>query len=277
MAVAADLDGDGDSDLGVGFSGIASPTLLLGNGDGTFGEPVVIFPSLNQPLVLLPAFGEPRSLAEADIDGDGDTDLGIVYQHASTQQQTLLIHRNDGNWKFGIFFFPLSAGSSALSAQDLNDDGRPDLAVASLAKLSIFLNETRFAPSRDCNLNTAPDECDVASGLSEDRDANGTSDECEGIPFHRGDPNVDGTTDISDAIALLGFLFRGGAAPSCLDSADTNDDGRLDISDGIGLLNFLFRDGASPAPPGPTTAPCGVDPQRPGSLDNLGCDAYPRC
>jgi len=176
-----------------------------------------------------------------------------------------------------MFSFPLAADSRPLSAQDVNGDGTPDLTVGRSTKLSLFLNETRFAASRDCNLNKRPDECDLEDGVSEDSDRNGTLDDCEGPPFHRGDPNSDGATDISDAIGLLGFLFRGGIAPSCMDSADSNDDGAIDISDGISLLNYLFRHGPAPAHPGPTSAPCGRDKDPPGSPGNLGCESYGHC
>ena len=37
----------------------------------------------------------------------------------------------------------------------------------------------------------------------------------QGQQFLRGDGNTDGTVDISDAIAVLGFLFTGGAAAPC--------------------------------------------------------------
>jgi hypothetical protein len=91
--------------------------------------------------------------------------------------------------------------------------------------------------------------------------------------FHRGDPNADGTTDLSDAIAIFGFLFLGDDAPTCQESADSNHDGKVDISDGIHVLSWLFAGGPPPAPPGPPPAPCGQDVDSP----DLGCETYPGC
>ncbi len=77
------------------------------------------------------------------------------------------------------------------------------------------------------------------------------------VLFVRGRLNADEEIDVSDVVHLLGFLFLGGGAPSCVDAADINDDGALDISDPIRFLGFLFL-GAAP-PPIPFLAP-GLDP-----------------
>jgi len=82
--------------------------------------------------------------------------------------------------------------------------------------------------------------------------------------FRRGDTNTDGSLDISDAIAILSFLFANAASPLCPDAADTNDDGGLDISDAVALLLYLFASGEIPDP-GPIA--CGPDPTDDGLAD----------
>ncbi len=126
------------------------------------------------------------------------------------------------------------------------------------------------ATDRDCNGNGVPDDCDIAAGDLADEDKNGKPDVCEFRGFRRGDVNSDGTFDLTDPIGVFNYLFLGGEAPSCLDTADATDDGEVDISDGIGMLNRLFL-GADPLlPPGSDT--CGVDP----TVDkNLEC-LYPQ-
>jgi len=89
--------------------------------------------------------------------------------------------------------------------------------------------------------------------------------------FERGNANAIGSTDISDGIALLGFLFLGGTAPPCLDAADANDDGVVDIADAVAIFSFLFTGGAAPPSPGPFQ--CGEDP----TLDALGCASFTPC
>lgn len=97
------------------------------------------------------------------------------------------------------------------------------------------------------------------------------------VVFHRGDPDDSGATDISDAVNIFSFLFLGADVPSCRESADANNSGAVDISDGVTVLDFLFNGGPPPPAPGPTTAPCGPDPDAPGSPGDLGCDSYSGC
>jgi hypothetical protein len=82
--------------------------------------------------------------------------------------------------------------------------------------------------------------------------------------FLRGDVTIDESVDVSDAIAILDYRFRGRRQLGCLDAADTNDDEQVDISDAIYLLGFLF---AGTSPPPPPTPGIGADP----TDDELGC------
>jgi hypothetical protein len=50
----------------------------------------------------------------------------------------------------------------------------------------------------DCNGNSLPDECDIASGLSSDANGNGIPDECEVPVDCRGDCNCDGVVSFAD-------------------------------------------------------------------------------
>jgi hypothetical protein len=96
----------------------------------------------------------------------------------------------------------------------------------------------------------------------------------EGPPppaFVRGDANGDQKTDVSDAIAVLFFLFLGSTEkPGCQKAADVDDSGVLDISDAVYLLGFQFLGG--PAPPRPFPA-CGADR----TSDELTCETFEGC
>ncbi len=87
--------------------------------------------------------------------------------------------------------------------------------------------------------------------------------------FQRGDVEADGTLALGDALTLLNYLFRRGAAPSCVKTADVDDDGRVTVSDAVKLLLHLFAGGAAPEPP----QNCGVD----SSADALSCQYYEVC
>lgn len=75
------------------------------------------------------------------------------------------------------------------------------------------------------------------------------------LSFLRGDANGSGRIDISDSQYITNWLFSGGPAPACLDSADSNDDGRIDLSDAIYVNSYLFLGGRAPPAPFPTAGP----------------------
>ena len=90
-----------------------------------------------------------------------------------------------------------------------------------------------------------------------------------GEPFQRGDVNLDMRLEVSDAVSILLRLI-GGLEIGCEDAADVDDSGRLDLSDAIILLQFLYRGGTGPDDPWPA---CGRDP----SVDGLDCKLSPAC
>ena len=70
--------------------------------------------------------------------------------------------------------------------------------------------------------------------------------------FERGDVDRSGTLNITDAVAILQFLFALPAPDGfCADSADVDDDGRVAVTDAIRLLQHLYRGGPPPEEPRP--------------------------
>jgi hypothetical protein len=91
--------------------------------------------------------------------------------------------------------------------------------------------------------------------------------------FIRGDANLDQRVDLSDAVAILNYLFSGqGGFHNCKDAMDADDNARLEITDGIRILTFLFQGGETLPVPFPE---CGIDPAHdpfaPDSTKSLGC------
>ena len=86
--------------------------------------------------------------------------------------------------------------------------------------------------------------------------------------FVRGDADTDGKPGLTDAIFILGHLFRGGRAPACLPAADVDDDGDVNITDAVYLLNFLFIGNRTPPAPFPGGGP---DPTE----DERSCETTP--
>jgi hypothetical protein len=86
---AADLNGDGKLDLVTTTllpGGLRDVKVLLGNGNGTFGRPIVITPGARAD-----------SVAVGDFNGDGKPDLALVDRFS----KTVLILPGQGNGTFG--------------------------------------------------------------------------------------------------------------------------------------------------------------------------------
>ncbi len=84
--------------------------------------------------------------------------------------------------------------------------------------------------------------------------------------FLRGDGNQDDRVDLSDAVAIVGYLFLGGPPSTCRDAMDSNDDGAINVTDPVYLLEYLFLGGDTPPAPFPDR---GYDL----ATDNLPCEA----
>jgi parallel beta-helix repeat protein len=122
------------------------------------------------------------------------------------------------------------------------------------------------APLEDLEGNLRPCGAGVDQGAYEAGGCRGDS-----RVFRRGEVNRDGSLDLSDPLAVLGYLFLGQRdAVACEKAADADDSGALDLNDPVSLLNFLFLGGPPPAAP---ANGCGADP----TPDALGCEAPSPC
>jgi hypothetical protein len=134
--VTGDFNGDGNLDLAVTngdcvptkYSGldcsVKTVSILLGNGDGTFG-----------PHIDYATGTQPSSLATGDFNGDGKLDLAI----ANTQDNTVsvLLGNGDGTFQNQVVYLTVSGPQSVIVA-DFNGDHRLDLAVGGTTSSSLF-------------------------------------------------------------------------------------------------------------------------------------------
>jgi hypothetical protein len=131
---AADLDEDDDIDLAVanGNNPTGAVTVLLNNGSANFS------PASTSPETV---GNTPVSIAAADLDGDGDNDLGVANQ----QNGSVTVLRNNGTANFSqpvssphfVGTFP-----QGITAARLDADADVDLAVNNQGSdnVSILLN-----------------------------------------------------------------------------------------------------------------------------------------
>ena len=114
--VGADLNGDGKVDL-VG-AGANVVSVMLGNGNGTFGA-----------KADFPVAPDPQAVAAGDFNSDGKVDL-VATLNDPELSLALLTGTGMGTFNPAIYF-PNTSGfdSPAIAATDLNSDGKLDLVV----------------------------------------------------------------------------------------------------------------------------------------------------
>ncbi len=61
-----------------------------------------------------------------------------------------------------------------------------------------------------------------------------------------GDANGDLDIDIGDAVYVIEYIFKGGAAPDPVCAGDATGDAAIDIGDAVHLINYIFKGGPAP-------------------------------
>ena len=206
-----DFNGDGKLDLAVANLNSGNVSILLGHGDGTFGDAGHV------------AVGHrPTSVAVADLDGDGRLDLAVT--NAADDTVSILRGRGDGTFSaLGTSTVP--SRPVAVAIGDFNGDGRPDLAVAGLlsSTVTVLLGDGAGSFPTSRTFGVARHPCAVVVG---DFDNDGKQDLAVANRFSDSVSvllgNGDGTFK-----AYRNFAVE--AQPVALAAGDFNNDGKLDL------------------------------------------------
>jgi hypothetical protein len=228
----ADVKGDGRLDLVTANLRSNNVSVLLNNrahaGTGTF-----------QSAVNFAVGNDPRSVAVADVNGDGRPDL--VTANANSNTVSVLLGNGNGTFQSAVNF---AVGTNPLSVAvaDVNGDGRPDLVVANELGNTVSLllgnGDGTFQSAVNFAVGKGPRGVAVA-------DVNGD-----------GHPDlVVANLDSHSVSVLLGngngtfqsaVNFAVGVFPNAVGVADVNGDGRPDLvvtNDGTNSVSVLLGNG----------------------------------
>jgi hypothetical protein len=210
----ADLNGDGKPDIVTANGFYNTVTVLLGNGDGSFGPP--------QNLAV--GF-KPWSLAVEDVNGDGKPD--IVTANVGDKTVSVLLGNGDGTFRpaqtFAVGSYPFS-----VAVADLTGDGKPDIITANSGDntVSVLLanGDGTFQPQRVFAAGKRPYSVAVAdvNGDGKPDVVVGSGQPGQGVSVLLG--NGDGTFHRPKT-----FPVAAGTYPRWLAVADLNGDGKPDI------------------------------------------------
>lgn len=216
--VAGDFDGDGKPDIVTANSQDNTVSLLLGNGDGTFHQPL-----------RYPAGINPQPVVAADFNRDGKQDIAVANEIVLGIQMFF----GDGNGGLkGPVLIAKDMDVAQLAVADFSGDGIPDLLATGLINSNPVM---RFLPGRgDGTFGTPIDRTvltDVFASLAVgDFNGDGSPDvatiggslTASGSFLHIYFNNGDGT--FRDPVDTpLGFQALGIAV------ADFNHDGKMDV------------------------------------------------
>jgi hypothetical protein len=262
-AAVGDFNADGNPDLVVSNvgNGLATISVLMGNGDGTFQLPVTQvvgnYPSAvvvgdfngdgnadiavadrddNTISVLLGngdgtfqaqttyvSGNSPVALVALSLKGDGDLDLVAV--NASDNTLSVLIGNGDGTFQAQATY---AVGTSpvALAAADLNGDGNVDLVAANASDntLSVLLGNGNgtLQPQMTYSTGNSP-----AAVVTTDLDGDGKVDL---VVSNGGDNTLSVLLGKGDGTFQPAIAIPVGAGPGGLAAGDYNGDGLADVA-----------------------------------------------
>ncbi|MBZ5507999.1 MAG: choice-of-anchor D domain-containing protein [Acidobacteriia bacterium] len=227
-AAFADFNRDGKLDMVIGKSDGTGITVLLGNGDGTFG-----------PELLLPTI-DPFSVIAADFNADGKPDIAAICGSVVL----VFLGNGDGTFTNGPRIPLPSSSGNDLVAGDFNADGRLDIAVTGAPGVWVLLGNGDGTFQSPANSGTVAFPTSIAAAdFNQDGKldlvVNDSSNQSVAILFGNGD----GTFQAQSEVSTNGFA-------NSLTVADFNGDGFPDIavanqgpigSAGAGLAVLLGR------------------------------------
>lgn len=229
--VAADLNGDGFTDLAVSNTGADCVSVFLGSGDGSFAK---VTPDTTVGAA-------PKAISTGDFKGDGSRDDIAVVNSADNTVSILLNNGAGAMTVQAATYSPSPADAiSSVAVGDLDGDDVDDVAISrsSAGKVTVFLGTGvgTFAAGTDIAVGTGPVAL-AAADLDNDRIAdlavlNGTDATISIIRGNRGAAFSASTFSVTNPADNT-------TNPMAILATDLNRDGVLDLAVANNATNGL--------------------------------------
>jgi len=222
--VVEDFNNNGNRDVAVANSDSSDVTVLWGNGDGTFLDPMVTFTVGDFPVAI--AAGQLTN----------DTNLDIVTANDGSFDLSVLMGTGAGASFNGPTNSDAGGSPEAVALGDFNNDGKTDVATAELFDYTVTVRLGNKDATGTFGLAFTTDQLGSPFGLAA-ADLVGESNldlvvalnDLNMVAVLTG--NGDGTFAAPDCTAdpTPAGCYLVGASPAGVAVADLNDDGKLDL------------------------------------------------
>ena len=211
-------DFNGDNKPDIVTAGLAfKVSVLLNNGDGTFGAASIIS---TRSYIL--------STADYNLDGKQDIATGGT-------NFTMLLGKGDGTFTNGGIVGSGTSGDGQAPSPDLNSDGKPDLITLNPdgGQLSVVFN-TSMPDADSDGVPDSQDNCPSTANADQlNTDSDGQGDACDA------DDDGDGDPDATDCAPLNPAIGRN--ATEICNGIDDNCNGQID--EGVQTTYYADADG----------------------------------
>lgn len=212
-----DFNGDGKPDLAVANNSTRNISVLLGNGDGTFG--VKTDYDVGQP-----AYG----VVISDLNSDGNLDIVAETSFSLTEGVSVLLGNGNGSFQTHVdYLFSGLAQPNSILASDFNNDTKPDIVVINGSGATVLLGNGDGSLKLPVSYGSSNFATSVAVG---DFDADGTIDLAVSSYGFGSNGVVSIMLGKGDGTFFPSVNYSSAPSPFSIVKGDFNGDSKLDLA-----------------------------------------------